>query len=80
MTRHQLCQPIYNKYNELTVAMQGNDLELIKSQALELHSMVHPAAVSNCNSKTIVDHWRFECFDRKAYSLAETGKLITNRL
>lgn len=56
MTKQELCQPIYDKYGELTAAMQGNDLELIKKLALELHAMVHPAAVSSSNTKTIADY------------------------
>lgn len=56
MTKHEICQPIYDKYGELTDAMQGNDLALIKKLALELHAMVHPAAVSNSDTKTIADY------------------------
>ncbi|MBQ9848025.1 MAG: hypothetical protein IJO64_03085 [Clostridia bacterium] len=55
MTKQEICQPIYDKYNELSIAMQGEDLELIKRLALELHSLVHPAEVSELAIPTIAD-------------------------
>lgn len=55
MTKQEICQPIYDKFNELSDAMQGDDVEQIKKLALELHSMVHPAEVSVSNEKTIAD-------------------------
>ncbi len=55
MTKQEICQPIYNKYGELSTAMQGDDLELIKKLALELHALVHPAEVSGSDTQTIAD-------------------------
>jgi len=55
MTKQEICQPIYDKHSELSIAMQGEDLELIKRLALELHSLVHPAEVSELENHTIAD-------------------------
>ena len=33
MTKQEICQPIHNKYGELSTAIQGDDLELIKKLA-----------------------------------------------
>lgn len=55
MTKQEICQPIYDKFNELSAAMQGDDVEQIKKLALELHAMVHPAEVSGSKEKTIAD-------------------------
>ena len=63
MTKQEICQPIYDKYNELSIAMQGEDLELIKRLALELHSLVHPAEVSELAIPTIADTvFEYMCF------------------
>ena len=55
MTKQEICQPIHNKYGELSTAIQGDDLELIKKLALELHALVHPAEVSGSETRTIAD-------------------------
>ena len=55
MTKQEICQPIYDKYNELSIAMQGEDLDLIKRLALELHTLIHPAEVSELAIPTIAD-------------------------
>ena len=62
MTKQELCRPIYDRYEKLVSAMQGNDLKQIKTLALELHAMVHPAEVSGLETLTIADRvWRFMC-------------------
>lgn len=56
MTKQEICQPIYDKYEEMKKAIDGTDLEQIKSLALELHAMVHPAEISGKDGKTIADY------------------------
>jgi len=55
MTKQEICQPIYEKYHELSASMQSDDLKLIKKLALELHALVHPAVVSASDAPTIAD-------------------------
>ena len=55
MTKQEICQPIYDQYNILQSAMQNDDVEQIKQQALKLHAMVHPAEVSGLTEPTIAD-------------------------
>ncbi len=56
MTKQEICQPIYDQYGKLASAMQGRDLEQIKTLASELHAMVHPAEVSELSTPTIADY------------------------
>lgn len=44
------------KYEQLQKALQGSDIEEIKHLALDVHAMVHPAAVSGLAQKTIADY------------------------
>ena len=43
------------KFDALKTALEGNDLAQIRSLALDLHAMVHPAEVSGLVEKTIAD-------------------------
>lgn len=56
MTKQEICQQIYNVYNELSEAIKCDDIKLIKELALKLHSMVHPAEISDKKDETIADH------------------------
>lgn len=44
------------KYEQLQKALQDSDIEEIKRTALDVHAMVHPAAVSGLAQKTIADY------------------------
>ena len=44
------------KYEELKVALSGDDLDQIRELTLEVHAMVHPAEVSGLSEKTISDY------------------------
>ena len=46
---------IDEKYDALKTALEGNDLAQIRSLALDLHALVHPAEVSGRVGKTIAD-------------------------
>ena len=46
---------INEKYDALKTALEGNDLAQIRSLALDLHALVHPAEVSGRGGKTIAD-------------------------
>ena len=50
------CTRIYQRYDELTQALKGTDLQRIKDLALEVHALVHPAEVSGRSEKTIADY------------------------
>ena len=52
MTKEDLYAPIYEKYNELKIALTGTDIDKIRELTLEVHAMVHPAEISG---KTIAD-------------------------
>jgi len=56
MTREELFKPIQEKYNELVIALEGNDVDRIRELALEVHAMVHPAEISGETEKTIADY------------------------
>lgn len=55
MTTKNLCDEIGAKYAELKNALAGTDLERIKTLTLETHALVHPAAVSGHQEKTLAD-------------------------
>ena len=42
MTKEELFAPIYEKYDELKIALEGTDIDKIRDLALEVHAMVHP--------------------------------------
>lgn len=56
MTKEELFDPITKKYNELKLALQGTDIDKIREITLEVHAMVHPAAISGRTEKTIADY------------------------
>lgn len=56
MTKEDLFAPIREKYSDLKIALQGNDLNKIRELSLEVHAMVHPAEISGSNEKTIADY------------------------
>jgi len=56
MTKEELFEPITKKYNELKLALQGTDIDKIRELTLEVHAMVHPAAISGRTEKTIADY------------------------
>jgi len=55
MNKEAVFSEINNKFEELKKALEGNDLELMRKLALELHSMVHPAEISGRTEKTVAD-------------------------
>ena len=55
MTKEDLYAPIYEKYNELKIALTGTDIDKIRKLTLEVHAMVHPAEISGKTEKTIAD-------------------------
>ena len=55
MTKEDLYAPIYEKYNELKIALTGTDIDKIRELTLEVHAMVHPAEISGKTEKTIAD-------------------------
>lgn len=56
MTKEDLFAPIREKYSDLKIALQGNDLNKIRELSLEVHAMVHPAEISGSSEKTIADY------------------------
>lgn len=56
MTKEALYTPIWEKYEELKVALEGTDIDRIRELTLEVHAMVHPAEVSGRSEKTIADY------------------------
>ena len=46
MNKESLYKAFENKYEELKTALSGDDLDRMKQLTLEVHAMVHPAAVS----------------------------------
>lgn len=56
MTKEALYTPIWEKYEELKVALEGTDIDRIRELTLEVHAMVHPAEVSRRSEKTIADY------------------------
>ena len=55
MTKEALCQAIGERHQALVEALKGNDISRIRSLALEVHAMVHPAEVSGQSGRTIAD-------------------------
>lgn len=55
MTKEDLYAPIYEKYNELKIALTETDIDKIRELTLEVHAMVHPAEISGKTEKTIAD-------------------------
>lgn len=56
MTKETLFAPIRERYEELKLALKGNDIDKIRELALEVHAMVHPAEISGRAEKTIADY------------------------
>lgn len=56
MTKEDLFAPIREKYSDLKIALQGNDLNKIRELSLDVHAMVHPAEISGSSEKTIADY------------------------
>ncbi len=56
MTKEKLFASITEKYQDLTQALKGTDIERIRKLTLEVHSMVHPAEISGRTEKTIADY------------------------
>ena len=56
MTKEELFAPIREKYHDLQQALKGTDIEQIRTLALEVHAMVHPAQISGRTEKTIADY------------------------
>ena len=56
MTKEALYTPIWEKYDELKIALEGTDIDRIRELALEVHAMVHPAEISGRTEKTIADY------------------------
>ena len=56
MTKEDLFAPIREKYSELKIALEGNDIDKIRELTLEVHAMVHPAEISGKTEKTIADY------------------------
>lgn len=56
MTKEDFFAPIREKYSDLKIALQGNDLNKIRELSLEVHAMVHPAEISGSSEKTIADY------------------------
>lgn len=56
MTKEALFAPIRERYEELKLALKGNDIDKIRELALEVHAMVHPAEISGRAEKTIADY------------------------
>ncbi|MBO4618049.1 MAG: hypothetical protein J5717_11965 [Lachnospiraceae bacterium] len=55
MNKEEMYKGINAKFEELKVALEGDDLTKIKELTLELHAMVHPAEVSGMAEKTVAD-------------------------
>ena len=55
MNKEVMKKEFETKYEELKVALAGDDLEKIKELTLEVHAIVHPAEVSGRTEKTIAD-------------------------
>ena len=56
MNKQELYSEFETKYEELKAALEQDDLNRIKELTLEVHSLVHPAAVSGRSEKTIADY------------------------
>ena len=56
MNKESLYKAFENKYEELKAALSGDNLDRIRQLTLEVHAMVHPAAVSDAAEKTIADY------------------------
>ena len=56
MTKEKLISAYEEKYKELELALQGDDIEYIRKLTLDVHAMVHPAEVSDRAEKTIADY------------------------
>lgn len=56
MTEEVLINLFEEKYKELELALQGDDIDCIRKLALDVHAMVHPAEVSGRTEKTIADY------------------------
>ena len=55
MLIEKFCAEIDAKYEQLKSALNGSDLNEIIEQTLEMHALVHPAAVSGRGEKTLAD-------------------------
>ena len=55
MDKEAIYSAANEKFEELKVALEGDDLDKIRELALELHAMVHPAEISGGVEKTIAD-------------------------
>lgn len=56
MTNEDLYVPIREKYQNLQIALESDDLEDIRKLALEVHAMVHLSMISGFEEKTISDY------------------------
>lgn len=56
MTTQDLYTPIWEKYDELKIALEGTDIVRIRELTLEVHAMVHLAEISGRTEKTIADY------------------------
>ena len=56
MTKEDLYTPIWEKYDELKIALEGTDIDRIRELTLEVHALVHPAEISGRTEKTIADY------------------------
>lgn len=56
MRKEHLYESITEKYAELKQALNGTDIERIRTLTLEVHAMVHPAEISGKKEKTIADY------------------------
>lgn len=55
MTKEQYLAAFRERYEVLRQALRGNDLGRMKELTLEVHAMVHPAAVSGRSESTMAD-------------------------
>ncbi len=56
MSKETLYREFYEKYDRLKAALEGDDIELIRALALEVHALVHLAEVSGREKKTMADY------------------------
>ena len=55
MNKDAMFSEINAKYDELKLALEGEDLDKIKTLTLELHALVHPREISGRSEETIAD-------------------------
>ena len=55
MNKEAMFSEINAKYDELKFALDGEDLDKIKTLTLELHALVHPREISGRSEETIAD-------------------------